>query len=154
MCPILSTPKKYSRMGRNASGSSATARQSKPKIQTEDEYLGSLGLASPISDYLDDKWKVPHGMTASQEKKYKADAEKAAQEYQQKRADAREEYKALVKAGKIVPPSKLYEAVKACTGHPDHASVQAAKRVLKKRFNITYSVKLAKQLGIKTYFGD
>lgn len=135
-------------MGRNASGSSVTARQTKAKIMTEDEYLGSKGVASPMSDYLDDKWKVPHGMTASQEKKYKKEAEEAAQAYQEKRQAAREEYKALVKAGKVVPPSKLHSIVKACSGHPDHESVKAAKRVLKKRYGIVYTDKLAKQLGI------
>ncbi len=141
-------------MGRNASGTSATARQTKPKIQTMDEYLGALGLKSPISDYLDDKWKVPHGMTASQEAKYKKEAQAAADEYHAKRDAAIADYKAKVKAGQIVPPSKLHEIVKACSGHPDHESVKAAKRVLKKRYNITYTAKLAKQLGIKTYFGD
>ena len=119
-------------MGRGTSGSNPTARQAKPKIQTMDEFLGTKGVRSPISDYLDDKWKVPHGMTASQAEKY----QKAAQAL----------YKALVKSGKIVPPSKLQVIIKTASGHPDNQATIAARRLLEKRFHLKYSEKLAKRV--------
>lgn len=133
-------------MGRGTSGSNPTARQAKPKIQTLNEFLGARGVDSPISDYLDDKWKVPHGMTASQAEKYKKDAQAAAKAYSEKREAAQAEYKALVKSGKIVPPSKLQSIVKTASGHPDNQATQAARRLLEKRFHLKYSEKLAKQV--------
>lgn len=133
-------------MGRGASGSNPTARQANPKIQTMDEYLGARGVSSPISDYLDDKWKVPHGMTASQAEKYQKEAQAAAKAYSEKREAAQTEYKALVKSGKIVPPSKLQDIVRTASGHPDNPSVQAARRLLEKRFHLKYTDKLAKQV--------
>ena len=36
------------------------------KTQSLEEYLGERGLSSPISDYMVDKMRIPHGMTARQ----------------------------------------------------------------------------------------
>lgn len=133
-------------MGRGTSGSNPTARQAKPKIQTMDEFLGTKGVRSPISDYLDDKWKVPHGMTASQAEKYQKEAQAAAKSYSEKREAAQALYKALVKSGKIVPPSKLQAIIKTASGHPDNQATIAARRLLEKRFHLKYSEKLAKRV--------
>lgn len=138
-------------MGNRAGKARYPIRKTGPVMQSEDDYLGSLGLRAPMSDYLDDKWRVPHGMTASQEKKYIQDAQKAAQEYQEKRQQAKQRYQELVSQGKIVPPTRLHELVRTAAGHPDNASVQAARRSLLKRYGITYTAALAKKMGIPTF---
>lgn len=114
-------------------------RQTEPQIQTMNEFLGTRSLDSPISDYLDDKWKMPHGMTARQTKKYKSEAETAAKNYYEKREAAKAEYKNLVKSGEIVPPSKFHKLIIAAGGHPDNQTTQAARRLLEKRFHLKYS---------------
>ena len=103
------------------------------KRMTLDEYLGSKGLSSPVSDFMIDKTKLPHGLTQRGKEKLRKEADKAANEYQEKRAAAIKEYKKLVKEGKIVAPTSSEQLNKIAEGHPDNASTQAAKRVLEKR---------------------
>lgn len=103
------------------------------KRMTLDEYLGSKGLGSPVSDFMIDKTKLPHGLTQRGKEKLRKEADKAANEYQEKRAAAIKEYKKLVKEGKIVAPTSSEQLNKIAEGHPDNASTQAAKRVLEKR---------------------
>lgn len=111
------------------------------KRMTLDEYLGSKGLSSPVSDFMIDKTKLPHGLTQRGKEKLRKEADKAANEYQEKRAAAIKEYKKLVKEGKIVAPTSSEQLNKIAEGHLDNASTQAAKRVLEKR-----AARMAKKL--------
>ena len=103
-----------------------------PKEISLDEYLGKRGLQSPISDFTDDKWR-------NIRLKFEREADVARNEYHKRRNNAIAEYENLVKAGKIKRPrSTTMEALlSAAKGHPDNQSVQAARRLLKKRYNIT-----------------
>ena len=111
-----------------------------PKEISLDEYLGKRGLRSPISDYMDDKWRSVR-MTARGRKKFEREAEAARTEYSKRRAFAIAEYENLVKAGKIKSPreTKLEALLSVARGHPDNEGTQAARRLLKKRYNITIS---------------
>ena len=113
--------------------SSKTEKAESAKRMTLDEYLGSKGLSSPVSDFMIDKTKLPHGLTQRGKEKLRKEADKAANEYQEKRAATIKEYKRLVKEGKIVAPTSSEQLNKIAEGHPDNVSTQAAKRVLEKR---------------------
>lgn len=103
------------------------------RIMSEQEFLVSKGVGMVVSDYNLDKMRIPHGETARQKKKRIEEAAKANAEYSAKRQAAREEYKQLVDAGKIQKTGKYDELIKIANGHSDNPSVQAARRVLKKR---------------------
>lgn len=120
-------------MGGRGSGSSRGGGGAQPQKTTLDEYLGTRGLSSPISDYMDDKIRNPHGMTERQKKKFQKDAAAAAVEYQKKRSAAIKEYQAGVKSGKIVEKSRIDVLLDRARGHEDNESTQAARRALKKR---------------------
>lgn len=38
------------------------------KVQSLDEYLGERGLSFPVSDFMLDKTRIPHGLTSRAEK--------------------------------------------------------------------------------------
>lgn len=109
----------------------------KAKVLTMDQYLGKLGLGSPISDYMIDKMKVPHGFTASKKKQMENEAQKEIQSYQKKRSSAIADYNKQIASGKIVPPSKIQKLLQAAKGIQDNEATKAARRLLKKRYNIT-----------------
>lgn len=101
---------------------------------TLDEFLGKKGLSFPVSDYLLDKMKFPHGLTERQQKKFEKDAAAHEEEYAKKRREATEEYHRLVAAGEILPKSRIEVTIeKAIHGHPDNDSTQAARRICDKR---------------------
>lgn len=101
---------------------------------TLDEFLGKKELSFPVSDYLLDKMKFPHGLTERQRKKFEKDAAAHEEEYAKKRREAMEEYHRLVAAGEILPKSRIEVTIeKAIHGHPDNDSTQAARRVCEKR---------------------
>ena len=102
------------------------------KISLED-YLGRLGLSSPISDYMDDKLRVPHGLTESQRKQLEKEAAAAAGDYQKQRSAAIAEYNRLVSEGKIIPTTQIDKLLAVANGHPNNAATQAARRSLEKR---------------------
>lgn len=120
-------------MGGRGSGSGRGGSGVQPKKTTLDEYLGARGLSSPISDYMDDKIRNPHGMTERQKKQFQKDAAAAADEYQKKRSAAIKEYQAGVKSGKIVEKSRIDVLLDRARGHEDNEATQAARRALKKR---------------------
>ena len=39
------------------------------KVQSLDEYLGERGLSFPVSDFMLDKTRIPHGLTSRAEKR-------------------------------------------------------------------------------------
>lgn len=104
-----------------------------PKKQTLEEFLGERGLAFPVSDYMLDKTKIPHGLTARQRVKLENDAARAAEEYQQRRNAAIDEYHRLLEEGKIVDKTWLEIALERAGGREENNSTQAARRVLAKR---------------------
>ena len=107
---------------------------------TEEEYLASKGLASPMTDYTLDKTRIPHGETARQEAKRKREAEKVIEEYAAQKETARKEYRKKIANGELREPTKeeaeqkrIDALIKTANGHEDNPSVQAARRVLAKR---------------------
>lgn len=107
---------------------------------TEAEYLASKGLGSPMSDYMLDKMRIPHGETARQMAKRKQEAERAMEEHAAQKEAARKEYREKIANGELREPTKeeaeqkrIDALVKTANGHDDNPSVQAARRVLDKR---------------------
>ena len=98
-----------------------------------DEYLGRQGLSAPISDYMDDKLRLPHGETQRQRARREADANASADDYAARRQAAIQEYNQKVQAGEITPKSRIERLIETARGHDDNESVQAARRALEKR---------------------
>ena len=115
--------------GRGKSSMSA----SQPRVMSLDEFMGAKGVSSPLSGYMDDKIRLPHGETQRQLERRQKEAAKARVEYEKKREAARVEYKALVDSGKVRPPTEIERRLKVAQGRSENASVQAARRVLEKR---------------------
>lgn len=107
---------------------------------TETEYLASKGLDSPMTDYMLDKTRIPHGETARQRTKRNQKAEKAMNEHAAQKDAARKEYRDKIAKGELREPTKeeteqkrIDALIKTANGHEDNPSVQAARRVLEKR---------------------
>lgn len=98
-----------------------------------DEYLGLKGLSSPISDFMLDKTRIPKGETFRQRQRRIKDTERAIEDYSQRRNDAIDEYNTKVAEGEFIPKTQFERTLKKAQGHPDNASVQAARRLLVKR---------------------
>lgn len=112
-------------------GSSSFA--SSVTVMTEDEYLGTLGLNSPFSDYMIDKVRLPHGETQRQKELREKEANKEREDYSQRRQQAKQEYQSMVASGQVRPPTKIEQLLKVASGLGDKESVIAARRVLEKR---------------------
>lgn len=98
-----------------------------------DEYLGSKGLSSPVSDYTLDKLKIPNGETYRQKQQRFKDTNEAIDEYHQRRNEAISEYNAKVESGEYVPKTTFERTLKIAQGHPDNEATQAARRMLVKK---------------------
>ena len=97
------------------------------------DYLAQEGVLSPFSDFMLDKLRIPHGLTARGWERLQKEAEKARITYAEKRRQAIREYNALLASGEIQAPSKLQRLLATANGHPDNTSTQAARRLLRKR---------------------
>lgn len=124
---------------------------------TEEEYLASKGLGAPMSDYMLDKMRIPHGETARQMAKRKQEAERAMEEHAAQKEAARKEYREKIANGELREPTKeeaeqkrIDALVKTANGHDDNPSVQAARRVLDKR-GIEWKKNEEKFTGNKEY---
>ncbi len=104
-----------------------------PQTMTLNEYLGKRGLSSPMSDFMIDKMRIPHGLTQRQTKQMQKEADKARKEYSEKREAAIKEYNEKVKSGSIKEKSRIDVLIETANGHSDNPSVQAARRTLEKR---------------------
>lgn len=104
-----------------------------PKKITLEDYLFSKGVGSPVSGYMIDKLKIPHGQTRRQRDKMMKEAERAENEYQAKRQAMTDEYNQKVANGEIVELTPLERRIRKAKGHPDNAAVQAARRLLEKQ---------------------
>lgn len=71
------------------------------------DYLAQEGVLSPFSDFMLDKLRIPHGLTARGWERLQKEAEKARITYAEKRQQAIREYNALLASGEIQAPSKL-----------------------------------------------
>lgn len=138
----LITDKEYERLSHNPDMVTEN-ENAVPKV-TLNEYLGRKGLSSPVSDYMIDKMKIPHGLTQRQEAKLQKDALDAAQEYHAKRSAAICEYNELKEAGKLQEKTPVERSLDTAAGHPDNASVQSARRMLEKR-GIDWETELIKR---------
>lgn len=100
---------------------------------TLEEYLAERGLASPLSGYMDDKMRIPHGLTRRQELKMQKEAHNVSAAYHAKREASIAEYKAGVASGKIKEKSTIDRLIDRAHGHPDLEATHAARRALEKR---------------------
>lgn len=101
---------------------------------TLDEYLGRHGVGFQTAGTSLDKCRFPHGLSERQHRKMMQDNEAEENRYAKKRAECIEEYYFLVSQGKIKPKSRRECSMsRAKFGHPDNASVQAARRICDKR---------------------
>lgn len=112
---------------------SLLGKSSATDVLSLDEFLGLRGLSSPVSDFMLDKVRFPHGLTLRQRKRLEKDAEKAEIEYSALRKAAIAEYQQLVAEGKIREPSRVEVLMKTANGHEDNPATHAARRVLAKR---------------------
>lgn len=103
------------------------------KVQSLDEYLGERGLSFPVSDFMLDKTRIPHGLTSRAKKRMHREADIARNDYSKRRIAAINEYNAKVKNGEIRKPNIIETSLKTAHGHEDNPSVQAARRMLEKR---------------------
>ena len=112
---------------------SSSASASRASVMSLDEYMGREGVSSPVSGYMDDKMRIPHGETSRQTERREKEAAHARAEYEKRREAARAEYKALVDSGKVRPPTEMEKRLKVAQGRSANAAVQAARRVLARR---------------------
>lgn len=112
---------------------SSSASSSRVTVMSLEEYLGRNGVSSPLSGYMDDKMRIPHGETQRQTERREKEAAHARAEYEKKREAARAEYKALVDSGKVRPPTELEKRLKVAQGRSENAAVKAERRVLARR---------------------
>lgn len=109
-----------------------------PRKITLEDYLFEKGVGFPVSDYMIDKSKIPHGLTKRQKEKLTSDAMREARDYQAERRKSIEEYNEKVRNGEIQDLTNFEKTLRTAGGHPDNASTQAARRMLKKRYGIDY----------------
>lgn len=109
------------------------AKRIKPIKMSLDEYLGQFGLDSPLCNYDLDKWRLPHGETARQKRARMKALATAQEEHATKRAEKIKEYQEKVERGEIIPKTAVERTLDRAQGHSDNESVQAARRILKKR---------------------
>lgn len=112
---------------------SSSASASRASVMSLDEYMGREGVSSPVSGYMDDKMRIPHGETSRQTERREKEAAHARAEYEKRREAARAEYKALVDSGKVRPPTEMEKRLKVAQGRSENAAVQAARRFLARR---------------------
>lgn len=100
---------------------------------TEKEYLGLKGVGDISSGYTIDKLRN-NRLISSQKgrKKFKKEIIKAENEYQNKREQARKEYKELVRQGKLRDKTRKEKIIEVARGNEDNESTWAARRLAKK----------------------
>ncbi|MEE1124887.1 MAG: hypothetical protein U0L18_02990 [Acutalibacteraceae bacterium] len=93
--------------GRGGSSSVGVPRMKKPagipsNAITEDEFLGLRGVSGSSSGYVLDKLRGNRQLkTQRGQERFHKDVQRAEETYQQKRANAKAEYKRLIDSGKI-----------------------------------------------------
>lgn len=104
---------------------------SSPRVMTEEEYLNSKGYA--FMGYSEAGMHIGSQHVSNRQKKQQIElVQNRAREYDNKRAELRQEYNRLVEQGKIRKPTQYEQALKISKGNPERADVQAAKRLVEK----------------------
>jgi hypothetical protein len=113
-------------------GESLTVPKREPVVMDEESYLSQNGAGrGQIGEAA-----LHRSSERKSEKTHRRQVEAQAQKDREiivRRAELREEYRAKVAAGEIRPPSAKEEIIAKANGHPDNASVQAARRIAEKR---------------------
>lgn len=125
--------------GRAESSDTAKEKVSEAEPKSLEQYLGERGLSSPISDYMDDKLRLPHGETERQKKQRIKEGNEYSDEYHKKRQQAIEEYNEKVANGELRPLTTIEQLFERANGHEDNDSTQAARRMLKKRTGVEWT---------------
>lgn len=103
------------------------------KAMTEQEFLNLKGVGDISSGYTVDKLRGNRQLkTERGKKRFEKELQEAEDAFYEKKQKARDEYKKLVKEGKIRDKSPLEKRLDTAHGHPDLASTQAARRLLNK----------------------
>jgi len=95
---------------------------------TLDEYLGLQGLHFPVTDFMIDKCRLPHGQSLRQEKQMAKEVLKINREHSKKREVAIAEYKEKIASGEFIEKTIVERIIEAANGHPDNEKTQAARR--------------------------
>ena len=104
---------------------------SSPRVMTEEEYLSSKGYA--FMGYSEASLYVSNPNVSERQKRQNINlVQSRAREYDNKRAELRQEYNRLVEQGKIRKPTQYEQALKKSKGDPSRSDVQAAKRLVEK----------------------
>lgn len=104
---------------------------SSPRVMTEEEYLSSKGYA--FMGYAEAGMHRSSKNVSERQKRQQINlVQERAREYDNKRAELRQEYNRLVEQGKIRKPTQYEQALKISKGNPERADVQAAKRLVEK----------------------
>lgn len=104
---------------------------SSPRVMTEEEYLNSKGYA--FMGYAEAGMHRSSKNVSERQKRQQINlVQERAREYDNKRAELRQEYNRLVEQGKIRKPTQYEQALKISKGNPERADVQAAKRLVEK----------------------
>lgn len=125
--------------GRAESKDTAKEKVSEAEPKSLEQYLGERGLSSPISDYMDDKLRLPHGETERQKNQRIKEGTEYSDEYHKKRQQAIEEYNEKVANGELRPLTAIEQLFERANGHEDNESTQAARRMLKKRTGVEWT---------------
>lgn len=102
---------------------------------TEDEFLMLRGVGYAVGDASIDKVGGANMFYLSEKQRQKtlADINRQNEQYHIKRAKAKDEYKALVAEGLIIPKTEIEKTITKAHGHPDLESTKAARRMATKR---------------------
>ena len=104
------------------------------KVLTEEQYLASKGVSFSTSGYCLDKLRGNRSIrTVRGKKRFEKECEEAEREYQEKRAEAKAEYKVMLEKGEVREETVLERRLRIANGHPDNESTQAARRILAKK---------------------
>lgn len=104
---------------------------SSPRVMTEEEYLSSKGYA--FMGYTEAGMHRSSKNVSERQKRQQINlVQERAREYDNKRAELRQEYNRLVEQGKIRKPTQYEQALKKSKGDPNRLDVQAAKRLVEK----------------------
>lgn len=111
-----------------------------PLVMTEDEYLKSKGLSSPLSDYMSDKTRIPHGETVRGKERREKEALKYRKEYDTQKEEVRQECREKVRKGELREPTtkeirqnRIDGLIHTANGDGSLERTQSARRVLEKR---------------------
>lgn len=125
--------------GRAESSDTTKEKVSEAEPKSLEQYLGERGLSSPISDYMDDKLRLPHGETERQKNQRIKEGTEYSDEYHKKRQQAIEEYNEKVANRELRPLTAIEQLFERANGHEDNESTQAARRMLKKRTGVEWT---------------